>query len=118
VSNWVQTALDQLAVDLPAGIETDMLGTQGFDASQADVVVVDVENANGANQIDAWAIYELPPGATRWSKRTDITTSSIPANGAAVVRITNHAHGRIRATATPINHVSANAHARGVWKNR
>lgn len=111
----ISVGLDATGVDLPIA-ETDLLGANGIDVAQADSVVLDVENKDATNVIDALTVYELPQGATKWVKRTDVTFGPIAASSGGYVAVTVLAHGRLRLTATPTHHVSADAHARLVRK--
>jgi hypothetical protein len=112
----VFAAFDGLAIDLPSGVESELLGANGVDVGQADKLIIAVKEDGGAHAIDGLTLYEMSPGASSWDP---VAVSPIPvaAGKESILVIEDHAHGRVRLTAKPTNHVSADVHARAVRKD-
>lgn len=116
MATYSLTVFDAAGTDLPASVETDLLGANGVDVSQVDSLVIDVENLNVSNVIDGLKIYEKAPGGSKWNL-VSVSLASVAASLGSTIKIDDHAHGRIRLTSTPTNHVSADVHARGLRKD-
>lgn len=104
-------ALAAANVDLPAGVETELLGANGIDVSQSEEVIIQVDNLNVGQPIDVLSLYERAPNAAKWMKMTKSVIAAIAASGSSIIKVRRHSHGQIRLTATPVAHVSASVTA-------
>jgi hypothetical protein len=109
------SVIDAAGVVLTAGVETDLIGANGVDASGIDDFTIQIKNLNVSNAITAVTIYEKV-GTGDWDAAGTQPTT-IAASGQSIISITQHAHGFLRVTATSTAGASCDVHAHGVVKN-